>query len=204
MSDWIKDTLYPDGVLKNKYHIRDQQRLEQVEYLEATRRAAIFLHSKPQIKKIQDIKKIHKIMFGRLYDWAGKYRPGNFQKNGYDFCDHSRFEYAEANINNIMQNLPQKKALKATDYAQLLVEINFMHPFREGNGRSCKVFLSAYAANHGQVIDYPRKNAELIQAQMDADVGRISQLIKVQNMPSRENALTILANRYGKKKHVSD
>ena len=143
-------------------------------------------------------------MFGRLYDWAGKYRPGNFPKNGYDFCDYSRFGYAEDNINNIMENLPQKKALKAQDYAQLLDEINFMHPFREGNGRSCKVFLSAYAANHGQVIDYPRKNEELIQAQMDADVGRIAQLIKVQNMPSRENAFTILANRYGKKQHVSD
>ena len=203
MSDWIKDTLYPNGTLKNKYHIRDQQKLEQVEYLEATRRAAIFLHSKPQIKKIQDIKKIHKIMFGRLYDWVGKYRPGNFPKNGYDFCDYSSFGYAEDNINNIMENLPQKKALKAQDYAKLLDEINFMHPFREGNGRSCKVFLSAYAANHGQVIDYPRKNEELIPAQMDADLARISQLIKVQNMPSRENAFTILVNRYRKEQHVS-
>ena len=204
MSDWIKDTLYPNGALKNKYHIRDQQKLEQVEYLKATRRAAIFLHSKPQIKNIQDIKKIHKIMFGRLYDWAGKYRPGNFPKNGYDFCDYSRFGYAEDNINNIMENLPQKKALKAQDYAQLLDEINFMHPFREGNGRSCKVFLSAYAANHGQVIDYPRKNEELIQAEMDADLARIAQLIKVHNMPSRENAFTILVNRYRKEQHVSD
>lgn len=203
MSDWIKDTLYPNGALKNKYHIRDQQKLEQVEYLEATRRAAFFLHSRPQIKKIQDIKKIHKIMFGRLYDWAGKYRPGNFPKNGYDFFDYSRFGYAEDNINNIMENLPQKKALKAQNYAQLLDEINFMHPFREGNGRSSKVFLSAYAANHGQVIDYPRKNEELIQAQRDADLVRISQLIKVQNMPSRENAFTILVNRYRKEQHVS-
>ena len=204
MSDWIQDTLYPNGVLKNKYHIRDQQKLEQVEYLQAMRRAAIFLHSKPQIKNIQDIKKVHKIMFGRLYDWAGKYRPGNFQKNGYDFFDHSRFGYAETNINSIMHNQPEKRALAAEDYTKLLDEINFMHPFREGNGRSCKVFLSAYAANHGQVIDYPRKNEEMIQAQIDADVGRIAQLIKIQNMPSRENAFTILANRYGKEQQALD
>lgn len=107
MSDWIKDTLYDNGVMKNKQNIKNQQKLEDLEYLQSSRRAFVFLISKPKITNIRDLKKIHKIMFGKLYDWAGKYRPGNFQKNGYEFFDHSRFGYAEKNINDIIHGQPQ-------------------------------------------------------------------------------------------------
>ena len=70
-----------------------------------------------------------------------------------------------------------------------------MHPFREGNGRSCKIFLSAYAANHGQMIDYPRKNEEMIQAQNEANIDQIAKLIKVENTPSRNRTLQLLASQ---------
>ncbi|WLT01282.1 Fic family protein [Lactobacillus helsingborgensis] len=195
MSDWIKDTLYDNGVMKNKQNIKNQQKLEDLEYLQSSRRAFVFLSSKPKISDIRDLKKIHKIMFGKLYDWAGKYRPGNFQKNGYEFFDHSRFGYAEKNINDIIHGQPKQAGLAATDYAKLLDEINFMHPFREGNCQSCKVFLLAYAANHGQVIDYPRKNEEMIAAQENADVKQISSLIKIQNLPSRDAAFKLLTKQ---------
>lgn len=70
-----------------------------------------------------------------------------------------------------------------------------MHPFREGNSRSCKIFLSAYAANHGQMIDYPRKNEEMIQAQNEANIDQIAKLIKVENTPSRNRTLQLLASQ---------
>ena len=195
MSDWIKDTLYDNGVMKNKQNIKNQQKLEDLEYLQSSRRAFVFLSSKPKITDIRDLKKIHKIMFGKLYDWAGKYRLGNFQKNGYEFLDYSRFGYAEKNINDIINGQPRQAGLAATDYAKLLDKINFMHPFREGNGSSCKVFLLAYAANHGQVIDYPRKNEKMITAQENADVKQISSLIRVQNLPSRDAAFKLLTKQ---------
>lgn len=49
----------------------------------------------------------------------------------------------------------------------------------EGNGRSSKLFLQAFAANHGQVIDYPRSNKDLIIAQNNADIDQIASLIRV-------------------------
>ncbi|MDF7639771.1 Fic family protein [Lactobacillus sp. ESL0791] len=188
MTDWIADTLYSNGVMKNKYHIHNQEELEQREFLLSSRNAIIFLQQQPKITNIRDLKKIHKIMFGQLYDWAGKYRPGNFQKNGYEFFDHTRFGFAENNINGIMAQQPKSTPLHATDYAELLDSINFMHPFREGNGRSCKVFLLAYAANHQQTIDYPRKNEEMIAAQNEANIEKIAKLIKIEDTPTREAA----------------
>lgn len=133
-------------------------------------------------------------MFGELYDWAGQYRKGNFSKNGFTFFDYQRFEFAEKNINAMIANHPQNSSLANKDYAELLDAINFMHPFREGNGRSCKIFLSAYAANHGQVIDYPRKNEEMIQAQQEADINHIAQLIIVENTPGKDRAFELLTS----------
>ena len=195
VSDWISKTLYSNSVLKNKLHIHDAAELEKKENELSARNALFLLQKKPQIKDINDLKKIHQFLFGELYDWAGKYRPGNFSKNGYQFFDFTRFDFAEKDINSMLHKHPKTTLLSAKDYAELLDAINFMHPFREGNGRSCKIFLSAYAANHGQMIDYPRKNEEMIQAQSEANIDKIAKLIKVENTPSRNRTLQLLASQ---------
>ncbi|WP_379854779.1 hypothetical protein [Lactobacillus kullabergensis] len=46
---------------------------------------------------------------------VGKYHPGNFQKNGYEFFDHSRFDYAEKNIKDIIHGQSKQVSLEA-DY----------------------------------------------------------------------------------------
>lgn len=60
--------------------------------------------------------------------------------------------------------------------------LNYMHPFREGNGRSTRLFLQCYAANHNQCIVYPLSNDDLIQALTDANVHEIARLIKVEKI----------------------
>lgn len=195
VSDWISKTPYSNGVLKNKLHIHEAAELEKKENELSARNALFLLQKKPQIKDINDLKKIHQFLFGELYDWAGKYRPGNFSKNGYQFFDFTRFDFAEKDINSMLRKHPKTTPLSAKDYAELLDAINFMHPFREGNGRSCKIFLSTYAANHGQMIDYPRKNEEMIQAQSEANIDKIAKLIKVENTPSRNRTLQLLASQ---------
>ena len=57
-----------------------------------------------------------------------------------------------------------------------------MHPFREGNGRSTRLFLQCYAANHNQCIVYPLSNDDLIQALTDANVHEIARLIKAEKI----------------------
>lgn len=195
MNDWISKTLYSNGTLKNKLHIHDAKKLSTIEYLRTTIKSIILLDQKPKISSINDLAKIHKFMFSDLYDWAGKYRKGNFQKNGYTFFDYQRFNFAEQDIDYLLQQLQKKDALTSYDYAQLLDKINYMHPFREGNGRSAKLFLDCLAGNHEQVIAYPRKNDEMIQAQKNADIEEIAELIVVQNSPSRDAAFKLLQEK---------
>lgn len=195
MSDWISDTLDSNGVLKNKLGIQNKAELRQKEYFLAATNGTLFLNTEPEINNISDIKTIHKILFGQLYDWAGKYRPGDFSKNGFTFLEHNEFDNAELYINSLINSHPARRPLKALDYAQLLESINYMHPFREGNGRSCKVFLLGYAGNHCQTIEYPRKNEEMITHLNSANVKEIAKLIKVEDTPTRSAAFKIMATQ---------
>lgn len=179
MSNWIEDTLYPNGVLINKLKIHDAKELEAVEFEESAVAAIKILQNKPKITDISQLAKLHKLMFYKLYDWAGIYRQGNFQKNGYEFFDYRRFDFAEMDINDLLESQKNKKVLSAFDYAQLLDLINYMHPFREGNGRSTRLFLQCYAANHQQIINYPKNNEQMIVAQSNADIDAIAELIEV-------------------------
>lgn len=182
MSNWIEETLYPNGVLVNKLNIHDAKKLEALEYEEAAIAAIKILQRKPKIDNISQLAKLHKLMFYKLYDWAGKYRWGDFQKNGYTFFDYRRFKFAEMDINDLLQKQSNKRTLSALDYAQLLDLINYMHPFREGNGRSTRLFLQCYAATHQQMIEYPINNDQMILAEQSADTEAMAKLIKVKTL----------------------
>lgn len=109
-------------------------------------------------------------------------------KEGYEFLEGSRQNFGIQDIDNLLKQKNNLDYLTNRDYAELLDEINYLHPFREGNGRSTKVFLQCLAANHEQVLDYPRDNDEMIKAQNDADIKKIAHLLNVQNSPSRKAA----------------
>lgn len=195
MSNWIEDTLQPNGVLKNKLSITDESKLAGLEYRVTAERSLYVIRSKPKVKDLSTLPKIHEYLFGPLYEWAGQYRQGNFTKGGNGFLPFDRFEYAETDINQNLNSYSNRKALSKKDYAVLLDNINFMHPFREGNGRSTRLFLQCYAANHHQVLDYPRHNKQMIKAENDADVNKIASLINIDDLPSKDAAYRLLYQR---------
>ena len=171
-TEWYRRKfLYPNGTLKNKLNIKDAAELAQKEYLGSAVRALAFLRKNKKITSVEDLKKIHKIMFGWLYDWAGQIRDYELIKGDTEFLEYTRIKFGIEEIDEKMR--------------QLLDRLNYLHPFREGNGRSSKLFLQAFAANHGQVIDYPRSNKELIIAQNNADINQIARLIKVKSKSKR-------------------
>ncbi|WP_328798052.1 Fic family protein [Lactobacillus helveticus] len=128
---------------------------------------------------MEDLKKVHQIIFSPLYEWAGHYRKNDFRKGNTLFFPRERFDYAEEDINEVISNLPKKGLLSAENYASLIDKINFFHPFREGNGRSTRTFLQLFALEHGQAIDYPLSN-DAIVAENEADVAQIASLIKIE------------------------
>ncbi|QNQ82070.1 cell filamentation protein Fic [Lactobacillus sp. PV037] len=173
--------LYETGALRNKLHITDPKKLQEREYMGSAVRALTFLRKKETITSIEDLKTIHKIMFGWLYEWAGVIRDYQLLKEETQFLEPSRIPFGMSEIDTKLAQLRKKDKLTAQDYAFLLDRLNYLHPFREGNGRSSKVFLQALAANHQQVIEYPRTNEELIAAQKNADIAKIASLLKIED-----------------------
>ena len=108
---------YSNGTLRNKLGIRDADELEEVSYQMSAKKANALIKTNPKIKSIDDLCKIHKYMFGDLFDWADKLRNYNIGKtteiNGQavttDFLDQSVLNNGILAINDELNNLPENK-----------------------------------------------------------------------------------------------
>lgn len=82
-------------------------------------------------------------------------------------------------VNQDIIQINQKDKPGLLLYARLLDDTNYVHPFREGNGRSTKAMIQKLARNHGQTIKYPRNTAEMIKALNRSDIDKISKLMTI-------------------------
>lgn len=87
-----------------------------------------------EVGKFSGLVKIHKFLFDRIYDFAGKLRTVNLAKGNFRFAP---VMYLEAALKNI-DNMPQSTF---DEIIEKYVEMNIAHPFREGNGRSTRIWL---------------------------------------------------------------
>lgn len=126
------------NVLRNKLDIQDAQRLEEAEHLLVSIRLAELYDKPVQVKTIKDVCKIHKYLFQDIYDWAGEFRKVNISKENKPFLPLQAFEKASLYMEQLIHNvtIADSKELLIHALAQLLDNLNYMHPFREGNGRT--------------------------------------------------------------------
>lgn len=100
------------------------------------------------------LSQIHKYLFSDIYDFAGKVRDVNLAKGGFRFAP---VMYLDAALQNI-EKMPQ------TTFDQIIekyVEMNVAHPFREGNGRSTRIWLDLMLKQElHQVIDWSKVDKE--------------------------------------------
>ena len=125
------------------------------------------------------LKQIHAYLFGGLYDFAGKIRTVNISKGG--------FKFAAAEF--LPQTLEQIEKMSEASFAQIVdkyVEMNIAHPFREGNGRSTRIWLDLMLKkNLKMCVDWSKINKKGYLSAMEEssiDSSHIKQLL--------ENALT--------------
>jgi len=153
---------YPDvDVLRNKAGIRDAEKLRQFEYRKTLNRALEIDRTPIQrgfdLKHLQDI---HHHLFQDVYDWAGKIRTVNISKEGSAFARTHLIEsyggwiFGELKKENFLQNLEKPQFVKRLSHH--FAEINALHPFREGNGRSTREFISQLAKSAGYEVDYTK------------------------------------------------
>ncbi len=104
--------------------------------------------------KFSALKAIHKYLFEDIYDFAGKIRTVNISKGNFRFAP---LIYLEAALQNI-DKMPQSTF---DEIIEKYVEMNIAHPFREGNGRSTRIWLDLILKTEiGQVVDWSKVDKE--------------------------------------------
>ena len=97
---------------------------------------------------------IHKHLFEDIYDFAGKLRTVNVEKGNFRFAP---LMYLQAALDNI-DKMPQSNF---DEIVEKYVEMNIAHPFREGNGRSTRIWLDHILKNEiGKVVDWSKVDKE--------------------------------------------
>jgi cell filamentation protein len=150
------------GVLRNKLGIKDQKALEDTETVLFSDTYEYFLEKSEAGKLKFDVNlifDIHKYFLDPLYGWAGKIRNVQISKDGVLFAKAEHIESAMKDFNKLLKKqLPEKNDSKSAVSEKLAVihcEFNAIHPFREGNGRTIRLFLDLLALENGyELIDF--------------------------------------------------
>jgi cell filamentation protein len=104
--------------------------------------------------KFQTLCEIHKYLFDDIYDFAGKIRTVNISKGNFRFAPLMYLETAIKNVDKMPQNT-------FDEIVEKYVEMNIVHPFREGNGRGMRIWLDMMLKKQiGQVVDWSKIEKE--------------------------------------------
>ena len=157
---------YPDSnVLKNKLNIRDNKLLKTAEE-EITLIKQMELLKKPikgNFSKAH-LMNIHKFIFEDMYSFAGKIRREQISKADKMFYPTNLID---RELDKVFTKIKEKNMLKETDkekafdnLAYVMAELNIIHPFREGNGRSIREFIRLMAKRMGYDLNWGNADKE--------------------------------------------
>lgn len=144
--------------LNNKLSIADSDELARAEERISKKKAAELFDCKLldsfPAGKFATLQAIHKYLFEDIYDFAGKMRTVNIAKGSFRFAPLMYLEAALANIDKMPQANFDEIVVK-------YVEMNIAHPFREGNGRSTRIWLDHILKTEiGKIIDWNKVDKE--------------------------------------------
>ena len=144
--------------LKNKFNITDSLELSLIEE-KISKKKAIELFESGKLDRLQagtfeSLKEIHKYLFEDIYEFAGTLRTVNLAKGNFRFAP---VMYLEASLLNI-DKMPQSTY---DEIIEKYVEMNIAHPFREGNGRSTRIWLDCILKKElSKVVDWSKVDKE--------------------------------------------
>ena len=164
---------YPDStVLRNKLDIRDADALRAVE----ARLVADRIEEGAPTGRfdLDHLRGIHHHLFQDVYEWAGETRKVDIHKGGSAFHPASRIEMGMADVHkrlaaqDFLKGLPPDRF--AGEAAEFIGDVNRLHPFREGNGRTQLQYLKQLGAQAGHAVDLTRFERETwIRASIEAN-----------------------------------
>ncbi|MCD7855113.1 MAG: Fic family protein [Clostridiales bacterium] len=144
--------------LENKLGITDSSELARKEEEISKKRALeLFESGKLDILeagKYSSLSEIHKFLFSDIYDFAGKIRNVNLAKGGFRFA-------SVMYLNEALKNIDKMPQSSFDEIIEKYVEMNIAHPFREGNGRSTRIWLDLMLKKEiNKVIDWSKVDKE--------------------------------------------
>ena len=182
--DPISANCYPGTtVLVNKLNIHDEAVLAKVEGTLSAARAAQWL-SDPRIETFDfdHYRAIHRFLFSDLYDWAGQVRDVNISKKGTAFCPAGQISEQADRIFSFLKGQRFFCGLSKDIFADALTDFycstNMLHPFREGNGRTQRIFLSQLAQNAGYMLNFAKIDGELLMIATIQSAQGVTELLR--------------------------
>ena len=174
------------GLLKNLQDITDPDVLLFVESSAVTKRLQELYKNPVEIKGIESLLLIHKHLFQDIYVWAGQKRTVEIGKDGKQFFPIPHFDSAFKYINQLItefKDIPKNnKSYQSEKLAEILDNINYLHPFRDGNGRAQREFLRLLAKEKGLTLnlnppDNKRVYERYMKGTIESDLQTLTELI---------------------------
>jgi cell filamentation protein len=148
-------------VLRNKLGIDDADRLDIVERALVVQRAAEGIPA--GVFDLAHLRAIHRHLFQDIFDWAGELRTVEIAKDGHQFQFRQFIETGMSDVHRRLEKADFLKGLSAAEFARaaavIMGDVNYVHPFREGNGRTQLFYFEQLAAQAGHSLDLGRIEA---------------------------------------------
>jgi cell filamentation protein len=183
------DYTYTDpktGILRNLAGVTDADGLLFFESAAVIKRSNELETQPIAIQNAETLFEIHRYLFQDVYHWAGQKRTVEISKQGKPFFLTAYFDNGFAFINTLISEYrkidPIDKQKISESLAVLLDNINYLHPFREGNGRTQREFIRVLALGKGYSLNLnPPDNLDIYERYMsgtiDGDIEKLKSLI---------------------------
>ena len=174
------------GLLKNLQDITDPDVLIFVESSAVTKRLQELYENPIKISGIDSLLLIHKHLFQDVYAWAGQKRTVEISKDGKQFFPIPHFDNAFRYLDQLIieyKEIPKNNKTNLSEkLAEILDNINYLHPFREGNGRTQREFLRLLAKEKDLILNLNPPDSKSVyekymKGTIDSDIQTLTELI---------------------------
>ena len=149
---------HDSDVLINKLDIHDSNKLFELEKQIVLAKLYILRQNKISLNfDKKHFLYIHKFLFEDIYHFAGELRTEDISKDSFTFA---HWEYIDDQLDHLLNSLKEEQYLYGLSKSELakrlafyLSELNVLHPFREGNGRTIREFIRELAYKNGYLLD---------------------------------------------------
>lgn len=172
------------NVLKNRFGLRDGRKLKELEAdISAIRQNDLLSNPIQGRFTANHLCRIHKYLLGDVYTFAGHFRREDIMKGTTRFLTHGDIK---AKLTKLLKELAAENHLQGLDFDTLVersayyfAELNYIHPFREGNGRATREFMRQLYELNGYAVNWAAVPTEELLAAMEASVYDTTELNKV-------------------------